>query len=88
MPCDVCQLLGSSCPMCNQTNQQNNQQSAKEKPTTVQEVQEVQEDVGEVSEEDWSTRAVFCVMDEECEEKDPKYPLKTMPPILRLDKTA
>lgn len=86
MSCDVCQLLGSSCPMCNQTNQQKQQQqqSTQEEPT----VQVVQENVGEVSEEEWSTRAVFCVMDEECEEKDPKYPLKTMPPILRLDKTA
>ena len=84
MPCDVCQLVGSSCPMCNQQQQQ---QSAQQEPTTGQ-TESAQEDVGEVSEEQWSERAVFCVMDEPCEENDPKYPLKTMPPILFLDKTA
>ena len=82
MSCDVCQLLGSSCPMCSQTSLQ--QQSTQEEPA----VQTALEDVGAVSEEEWSKRAVFCVMDEECEENDPRYPVKTMPPILLLDKTA
>ena len=76
MPCDVCQLLGSACPMCKETSQQQQQQQA------------AQQEVGEVSEEEWSRRAVFCVMDERCEESDPEYHLKTLPPILFLDKTT
>ena len=72
MSCDVCQLLGSACPICDKTSQQN--------PGV--------EEVGGVSEEEWSRRAIFCVMDERCEETDPEYHRKTMPPILCLEKTA
>jgi len=85
MSCDVCQLLGSECPMCVSTADQRKSNHSEDL-----EVAGVSEDleVAGVSEEEWSRRAVFCVMDEICHDNDPEYALKTMPPILFLDKTS
>ena len=101
MGCDVCQLVGSVCPMCSQLNKLTISKlplvpklQVSEVPVQVNESNlqgrkiDKEELVQEEEAADWSRKAVFCVMDELCDPDDPVYAIRTLPPILLLEKTA
>ena len=98
MGCDVCEVLGSQCPMCGQTSkltklssvqdQKVVKDSASERDTGAEAEAEKTVTDSEAKADDWPRKAVFCVMDEICDKNDPVYALRTMPAILFLEKTA
>ena len=95
MTCDLCSIVDGICPMCETSSNKEDTEVVEGFSDKVDDVLNnpvgdellLTEDIPVVSNVDWASNAIFCIIDKFCDLQDPDYCKKTLPANLILDQT-